>query len=322
MSFSRNVKLEILKQNLDSDCCPFAFFNALIHATGEISIKDKKFALELITDMQELYGYCNNILKTLYDDYCELEIEDDYSINKRTYYRITFPDSVSQTLLIDCGILGRDEDGNLNINKDTPNHIIISECCKKAFIKGAYLGSATSNIKISEKAYQKTSSGYHLEFTAHNYDFLVTLSNILSEFNLMPKIAPRKNVFVLYLKEANQISDVLALVGANESVLALQNEIIAREMRNKINRETNCYSANISKTVDASMKQLDAIQTIIDIIGIDKLPYELEEVALLRLANQEESLEELINLSSLKLTRSGLNYRFKKLIKLAEELKK
>ena len=124
----------------------------------------------------------------------------------------------------------------------------------------------------------------------------------------------------MYLKDASQVSDLLALVGAYNSVLELQNELAVRELRNKVNRQTNCLNANISKTVEASLKQLDAINVIENTIGLDSLPSDLQEVALLRLANTEESLDELLKLSKIKLTKSGLNHRFRKIIKLAKEL--
>ena len=147
------------------------------------------------------------------------------------------------------------------------------------------------------------------------------MSSLLAEFDIISKLVERKNLFVLYIKEAEVIKDLLALLGAHESVLTLSNEMITREKRNMVNRQVNCINANISRTVEASLKQVDAINTIISTIGLEGLPEDLQEVACLRLANQEESLEELISLSNIKLTRSGLNHRLRKLIKIAESLK-
>lgn len=125
---------------------------------------------------------------------------------------------------------------------------------------------------------------------------------------------------MLYIKDVNTIQDLLALMGANKCVLDLSNEIVTRELRNKVNRQVNCINANINKTVEASLKQVNAINTIINTIGLESLPEDLQEIAVLRLANQEESLDELIKLSTIQLTRSGLNHRFRKLIKIASTL--
>ena len=190
----------------------------------------------------------------------------------------------------------------------------------KSFCKGAFLNCATSSIKISSSPNIKTTSGYHLEFDSKYHEFLLMLSSYLAQFDITAKIIKRKNMFVLYIKDAEQVSDTLALVGANNSVIALQNEIVKREFRNKINRQTNCESGNIAKMVTASMKQLEAIEKIEKTIGLASLSSDLEEVAILRLANPEESLTDLLKLSTLNLTKSGLNHRLRKLISIADNL--
>ena len=122
------------------------------------------------------------------------------------------------------------------------------------------------------------------------------------------------------MKEAEAIADFVAFVGANKSFLEMQNEIIKREMRNSINRQSNCISANIDKTVQASLMQVRAIEKIEETIGIDGLPDSLKEVANLRIKNKESSLSDLVALSGNVLTKSGLNYKLKKLIEIADNL--
>lgn len=318
MSFSRDAKLQILALEPPTDCCGLAFLSALFHASGEIEISGGKKRAYILTDIQEIYPYINKIFHNLYGDFMELDIEDDYKINKTVYYRISLPEDCTDKILKDLGFI--DSEGNVNLSGEIDEYIVKSECCKKAFVQGAFLGSATSSIRLSEQANKKTNTGYHIEFTSHSHNFLQGLSEILAGFNIFPKLVERKNLYVLYLKEASQVSDLLALVGAYNSVLELQNELAVRELRNKVNRQTNCMNANISKTVEASLKQLEAINTIESTIGLDSLPNDLQEVALLRLANTEESLDELLKLSKIKLTKSGLNHRFRKIIKLAKEL--
>ena len=222
-------------------------------------------------------------------------------------------------LLLDVGVITYSESG-LSFNFKIDKNLILEEEAKRAFIKGVYIGASTSSIKLSSDTYQSCGSGYHLEFVSKSHDFLLELSSILAEYNIIGKIFERKNSYVFYIKDVNTIQDLLALVGANQSVLSLSNEIVTRELRNKVNRQVNCINANINKTVEASLKQVNAINTIINTIGLESLPEDLQEVAVLRLANQEESLDELLKLSTIKLTRSGLNHRFRKLIKIANAL--
>ena len=150
---------------------------------------------------------------------------------------------------------------------------------------------------------------------------MLGLKKILAQFEIYAKLIKRKNSYILYVKDANEVSNVLALIGAFNAVLMLQNEMAIREVRNKINRQTNCISANINKTVNASIKQNNAISLIVSKIGLEELPQDLQDVALLRMANPEESLDELIKLASYKITKSALNYRLNKLIKIADKLK-
>lgn len=320
MSFSKESKLNILQNEIEDGESATAFLSGLFYSSGELSKKNGKWVGSIVTEIEELFPFVGKIVKRLYGDEITLQLEDNYVINKTTYYSLVFPDTIAEQVLIDVGIL-RFEDGNLNVNFEIDENIVNDEQTKVAFIKGAYIGSSTSSIRLSEEEVKKTTSGYHLEFSSHNYNFLSGLSSLLAEFNIVTKLVERKTLYVLYIKEAEVIKDLLALLGAFDSVLALSNEMITREKRNMINRQVNCINANISRTVEASAKQVEAINMIISTIGLESLPEDLQEVAFLRLANQEESLKELISLSSITLTRSGLNHRLRKLIKIAESLK-
>ena len=149
-------------------------------------------------------------------------------------------------------------------------------------------------------------------------DFLKLLSN----FDITAKITTRKNSPIVYIKEYQLICDTLALVGANKAVLDLQNEAAIRELRNNVNRQNNCLNANLNKTVQASVKQLNAIKNIQDNMGLESLSENLMELALLRLANPEATLEELRQLSTQKLTKSGVNHRFAKIIEISDNITK
>lgn len=320
MSFSKESKLNILNEKIEDGESIIAFLSGLFHSSGELSKKNGKWIGNIVTETKELYKFLKDIVKSLYGDELTLQIEDNYIINKTTYYSIVFPETIAERVLIDTGII-KLEDASYVIDFGINENITYDEQTKIAFLKGAYIGCSTSSIRISEEENKKTTSGYHLEFSSHNYKFLTELSSILAEFNIVTKLVERKKLYVLYIKEAEVIKDLLALLGAHDSVLSLSNEMITREKRNMINRQVNCINANISRTVEASLRQVEAINLIISTIGLEGLPEDLQEVACLRLANQEESLEELISLSNIKLTRSGLNHRLKKILKIAETLK-
>lgn len=318
MSFSRESKEEILKTEIEDDTASLAFLSGLIHSCGEIEKSNNKIFIKIVSDVEKLFTYCQKLIKKLYGDDIEPEISENYNINKNTFYEISFEVEKFKQLLLDVGVI--DFSDGLSFNFDIDKNLLLEDETRRAFIKGVYIGSSTSSIKLSSETTQSCGSGYHMEFVSRSHNFLLEFSSILAEYNIIGKIFERKNSYVLYVKDVNTIQDLLALVGANESVLKLSNEIVTRELRNKVNRQVNCINANINKTVEASLKQVNAINTIINTVGLESLPEDLQEVAVLRLANQEESLDELLKLSTIKLTRSGLNHRFRKLIKIANAL--
>jgi len=321
LSFSRETKLEILESDFDGADESLAFLSGLFHASGQITKNAEGLRADIVTDIKEIFDVTNNIAKKLYGDELKIEISDDYIINKTSYYRIMFPYYISSQVLQDCGLLRVGQEG-IELIYNIDKNITADEDTKKAFIKGAYVGCSTSSIKFSELGSQNNTTGYHMEFASHNRIFLEDLMALLSEFNINTKLFERKSIYVLYLKDSETIKDLLALVGAGESVMNLANEMATRGLRNTVNRQVNCINANINKTVEASLKQIEAIKTIDEKIGLDSLPDDLQDVAVLRLANQQESMEELLALSTIKLTKSGLNHRFRRLIKIAETLKK
>ena len=318
MSFSRESKEEILKTEIEDDTAALSFLSGLIHSCGEIEKINNKIFIKIVSDVEKLFAYCQKIIKRLYGDDIQPEVSENYNINKNTFYEISFEVEKFKQLLLDVGVI--DFSDGLTFNFEIDKNLLHEDETRRAFIKGVYIGASTSSIKLSADTTQSCGSGYHMEFVSRSHNFLLEFSSILAEYNIIGKIFERKNSYVLYIKDVNTIQDLLALVGANESVLKLSNEIVTRELRNKVNRQVNCINANINKTVEASLKQVNAINTIIGTIGLESLPDDLQEVAVLRLANQEESLDELLKLSTIKLTRSGLNHRFRKLIKIANAL--
>ncbi len=321
MSFARESKLELINDEILDAGSAQAFLSGLFHGCGQLTKNSQGVRVDLVTDIKEIFDYVNSIIKRLYGEALELEISDDYIINKTTYYRIKFPISISQRVLQDCGLL-ESNDGSYVLEEGVDSNVVYDEETQKSFVKGAFLSCSTSSIRLSELGDRGTTSGYHLEFASHKREFLEGLQEILGEFTIPAKLGTRKNLHILYLKDSESIKDLLALVGAMQSVLALSNEMATRGLRNIVNRQVNCINANINKTVEASLKQIQAIEYINQRIGLDNLPEDLQEVAVLRLANQQESMEELLKLSTIELTKSGLNHRFRRLIKIAEDLKK
>ena len=319
MSFAKDSKIEIISNEIEDADCGQAFISGLLHACGAITKNSVGVRAELVTDFKEIFEYLNNLVEKLYGKKLNLEISDDYIINKTTYYRISFPSDISLQVLKDCALMT--SNGEYNFAGSVDQNIMPDEETKKHFIMGAYVGCATSSIKLSDLGSRQATTGYHVEFASHKKVFLEGLNEALNHFNISGKIAIRKKIFVLYIKDSEAIKDLLALIGANQSVLDLSDEMAKRGLRNTVNRQVNCINANINKTIEASMKQIEAINYINKKIGLETLPDDLQEVAVLRLANPQESMDELLKLSTIKLTKSGLNHRFRRILKIDDFLK-
>lgn len=180
---------------------------------------------------------------------------------------------------------------------------------RRRYVMGAYLGGGY--MLEPEKL-------YHMEFASKRQRAMDELASVLTSFGEVPKCVVRGNYHVMYFKTFESLDNLLSIVGAHRCMMELTNIKIEKEQKNEINRKNNFEVANMQKTVNASSNNMRDIETIMYTVGLDALPKELSEMALLRLANPEESLSNLARLSGL--SRSGVNHRLKKLSEIAREL--
>lgn len=187
----------------------------------------------------------------------------------------------------------------------------ISENEKKSIIRGAFLGAGSINNP------EKT---YHLEINLSNKINLDYLFEIISSMNIKCKKLESDKKYSIYLKEGEEISLLIALMGANKSVLDFEDIRVQREMRGKVNRIVNCQTANLNKTINASVEQIEAIRKLQMSHKFNKLDDSLKEIALLRLEYPDMSLVELGKKLKKPVGKSGVNYRLKKIIEISKDL--
>ena len=192
-------------------------------------------------------------------------------------------------------------------------HVLIQNpCCRRAYIRGAFL--ASGSVSDPEK-------GYHFEIVCADSARAEQLSAMLESFGIEAKITLRKHSYILYVKEGSQIADILNVMEAHVGLMKFENIRILKEMRNSVNRQVNCETANLNKTVSAAVKQIEDIQYIQSTIGFEKLPENLAEIARLRLEQPGMSLKELGQMLTPPVGKSGVNHRLRKLSFIAEELR-
>ncbi len=191
--------------------------------------------------------------------------------------------------------------------------LVQKECCKRAFIRGAFL--AAGSISDPNKS-------YHYEIVCTNQADAMQLKEMLAFFELDAKVIARKNNFITYIKEGNHITDCLNVMGAFVSQMELYNVMILKGMRNDVNRKVNCETANINKTVEAAVKQIKDIEYIRDTVGLSSLKEPLYNVAVIRLENPDMNLKDIGAKLSPPVGKSGVNHRLRKISDIAQALRK
>ena len=205
------------------------------------------------------------------------------------------------------------DDGDVCENMSVVKNLIIqNSCCRRAFIRGAFL--AAGSLSDPEKF-------YHFEIVCSCEEKAEQLREIIGTFSIEAKIVVRKKYYVVYIKEGSQIVEILSVMEAPLALMELENIRILKEMRNSVNRQVNCETANINKTVSAAVKQLQDIAYIRDTVGLDYLPESLAEIAQARLERPDATLKELGEILSPPVGKSGVNHRLRKISSLAESLR-
>ena len=207
----------------------------------------------------------------------------------------------------------KEPDGVKKAGETGVNPLLIKNaCCKRAFLRGAFL--SIGSMSDPEKS-------YHLEFVCTHKESAEQLKELIQGFEVDAKIVARKKYHVVYLKEGAGIVDLLNIMGAYVSLMNFENYRIVKEVRNSINRKVNCETANITKTVNASSKQIEDILLIRERYGFQNLPDNLRETAEIRLEYPDATLKELGQILNPTVGKSGMNHRLRKLSEIADRLR-
>ena len=284
MSFSSKVKEELSKDcNNPRHCC--------------------------IAETAAIISMCG---KVIFDEKDRVRIRHSSSLNKsRSYILSVNDDETARKILMTCRLMKPfgviEEDFSIS-----DSLIIQRECCKRAFIRGAFLASGSVSDPV------KT---YHFEIVCLSEAKAKQLQMIMETFNINARVIKRRKYFVVYVKDSSQVVDLLNIMGAYNALMDMENVRIVKDMRNNVNRKVNCETANINKTVSAAVKQIEDIRFIQMSSAFDELPESLQEMAELRVRYPEATLAELGQLLDTPVGKSGVNHRLKKISLFADELR-
>ena len=307
MSFSDQVRNEIIREDDVKDSCHLAELAAIIKVEGSLQIENNKMGLKMVSQKAVVARELYKLLQEKYNFRTEIRVGKKSSFDKGNYYIINIPPQTGiKNLLIEIGLI----DNNFSFNHDIKKDFLEDKNCQQSYLKGLFLATGMLADPNSE---------YHLEFFVKYKDYAETLKKLFNKIDVDIKMRKRNNNYSLYLKKAEDIIKILNLIGAKNTQLKIENTRILKEVKNKVNRKVNLETANLSRKAIAAQKQLENIEFINQTLGLSQLSTSLQEIAELRRENPYASLKELGKMIGI--SKSGVNHRLRRIKKIAEDIK-
>lgn len=300
LSFSNDVKNELSRLETNEVCCDKAEVLGVLRMSGAIVIRGMNIGIHFSTENAALARRVLQILKNNYQVQTEVVITRSRRLKKNNRYQVRVLPAPQVSIAMN-------ELQLLSMESDLKNPLLNKQCCKRAFLRGAFLGGGSIS---------RPSSDYHLEMVTGNEDFAHSIIKVMHTFSMKAKLTDRKNDYIVYLKDGESITNFLRVIGAHNSMMELENVRVLKEMRNNVNRRVNCETANLGKVVKAAVRQVNCIKFIDEHMGLSELPQALQDTARLRLEYPDASLNELVEYSG-GIGKSGINHRLKKLQEMA-----
>lgn len=312
MSFSHKVKEELARVMTNARHCQLAELAAIIGMCGRIyTTPGGRHYFKVVSENINVVSKCQTLVKKAFGYESDSLVRYNIDTKNRIYIMSVLDSDMAIKILLATRIMN--QDGSINRDLSLVNTVAIQNmCCKRAFLRGAFL--AGGSISDPEKA-------YHFEIVATGLKKAEQILIACSSFELEARIVERRKYHVVYLKEGAQIVDMLNVIGAHVSLMDLENVRILKEVRNSINRQVNCETANMGKTIQAAVKQVEDIRYIMDNVGLDSLSEGLADIARVRLLYPDASLKDLGEKLSPPVGKSGVNHRLRKLSQIAEEIR-
>lgn len=299
MGFSRTTRDELARVMPERRCCQLAELAGLAYMDGTLT----KNGYDVVAGQAAAARKVYLLFKQLYQPEMEVKVRHRARFGRQPVYIVGIPQQRK---------LERITKSLAGVERRYTLERWGKACCRRAFLRGVYLarGSVT-----------EPSKNYHLEIITNTYSQAALVQGLTETLGLSPGVVRRKNHVTLYFKDGGQIGQFLGLLGAHTAVLKLESVRIMKDMRNQANRLVNCETANMDKTLEASLRQVENIHLIQEKVGLASLPPDLQEISKLRLEYPYASLKELGELLDVSLSKSGVNHRLRKLEAIADELR-
>ncbi len=308
MSFSGDIKEELLFTMGNSRHCQLAELAAYFQfCSRAVETKNNQNPLRIQTENKIVARKCFTLLKKTFKIYVDVTVRRNGMQAGNMTYLLRLDEHPVKHKVMDALKISEWEKGAC-----TSALLLKSSCCKRAFLRGAYL--AAGSISDPYKS-------YHMEIVCQKPEQAQQMQKLLLDFGMESKTTQRKKHYVVYIKDSENIANFLNVIEAHRALMEFENARIYKEVRNKINRQVNCDSANINKIVGAANRQVEDIKFIRDVHGLEKLPDALREMAYVRLENPDAPLGELGKFLDPPVGKSGVNHRLRKLGEFAKSLR-
>ena len=291
MSFSLDIKTEMFKIDIDEICCARAELAGIICFGTSIGPEGIKLRSEHSIVAERFY----RLVKHIYN------LSPGIALSDNGFFSVGITDDNALKILRDTRL------ASVPIRID--REIVRRDCCKMSFVRGAFFGGGS--ISNPQK-------GYHAEFNTNRYSLCGDFEEILHYFEIYPKRINRNGNNVFYLKESEQIEQLLGVLGAHSRMMDFMNVKIEKEIKNMENRRGNCEAANVDKICKTAVSQILAVKKIKDKTGLESLSIELMETAKTRVENPQASLSEMAKIMGV--SKSCINHRMRKITEIAKEL--
>lgn len=307
MSYAADVKKELTSLDVHKNNAR-AELSAILKMNGVLNIQNQQLFLSVQTENPAIARRVFSLLKQVYKIEAQVVVRKNLKFNRNNVYLIKLNYS-SKHIIDDLQLIA-----NGQISNEIPNFVLADDICTRSYLRGAFLAGGSVN--------DPDKNNYHLEIYSLYEEHAQKIKKLINGYNLNSRLTKRRNGYIVYIKEAEKISNFLTLIGATNAMLKFEDIRIVRDMRNSVNRLVNCETANMSKIASASSKQISNIKFIDEKVGINNLPEKLRVVANLRLNNAEVSLQELCDLMpNENISKSGMNHRLRKINEYADKLR-
>lgn len=309
--FTRAFREELARVEEKQSCCRLAAVAGLMHTAGSFlirggSLESERYEIRIATTVQAGAKLAYSVFKA-YGAEGELLTRREPRFQHRLVYEVHLKGTPpALQAMNEMGVLS----DTFELQPGISRRVVKKSCCRNSFLRGCLIGAGSANSPQREA---------HLEIVTPHESFAADLLRLLGSLEFHPGMRYRRGSYVVYLKGRDEVAGLLALAGAHEAALQLEEQSVMREVRSRANRLANCDSANLRRTSAAASRQLEDIAILERSGRLERLPMALRDAAHLRVQNPYLNLTELAEAGGEGLTRSAINHRLRRLVEAAEQ---